>query len=69
MYSKEKQQEIKRLEFIPIGKAKNLTGQKFGRWTVLGRAPKEGRAAYWWCICDCENHTISAVCGSHLSCN
>lgn len=69
MYSEKKQQEIDNLEFAAVGRAKNLTGQKFGRWTVLGRAPKKDKAAYWWCICDCENHTIAQVCGSHLTCN
>ena len=32
----------------------NLIGQKFGRWTVIERAPsRKGRAAYWICQCDC----------------
>ena len=51
-----------------MGKAKNrdLTGQKFGRWTVLCKAPdrydKKGCAFhYWLCECDCEKHTIREV--------
>lgn len=32
----------------------DLTGQKFGRWTVLGRAGNdENRAATWLCHCEC----------------
>lgn len=70
MYTEEINEQINQLEFVPVGnKAKNLTNQKFGRWTVLGRAPHPGRAAYWWCICDCPAHTIKQVCGSHLTCN
>ena len=33
-----------------------LTGQRLGRWTVLGRAYPEGRdqtRTYWLCQCDC----------------
>lgn len=34
--------------------AKDLTGQRFGHWTVLGRAKVAGnRHAMWACICDC----------------
>ncbi|MCC8068809.1 MAG: hypothetical protein LIO71_03535 [Ruminococcus sp.] len=67
-YSKEKQQEIQSLVFIPIGRAKDLTGQKFGRLTALGRAPRDFRGAYWWCICDCLEHNIIQVSASHLTC-
>lgn len=55
-----------KLEFIPVGRAKDLTGQKYGKLTVLGRAPDKYRGAYWWCECECENHTIVKVLGSHL---
>lgn len=54
------------LEFIPVGRAKDLTGQTFNRLKVLGRAPHNFRGAYWWCECSCENHTIKKVLGSHL---
>lgn len=39
----------------------DLTGQKFGRWTVIGRVPnrvsKSGktRSVMWHCRCDCGN--------------
>lgn len=34
---------------------KDISGQKFGRLLVIGRAekPKCGRGAYWQCVCDC----------------
>ena len=31
----------------------DLTGQKFGRWTVLERAPSKGKTSYWKCQCEC----------------
>lgn len=33
----------------------DMVGKKFGRFSVLGRAPKRPnmRAVYWWCRCDC----------------
>lgn len=42
---------------MPIGRAKDITGKKFGYWTVLGRAPNSiGRTdSNWWCQCDCGN--------------
>lgn len=36
-------------------KAKNITGRKFGKWTVLRPAPKRLRSteAFWECKCEC----------------
>ena len=31
----------------------DICGQKFGRWTVLGRAQSASRSAYWSCVCEC----------------
>ncbi len=31
----------------------DLTGKQFGRWTVLGPAPKRGKNRRWWCVCEC----------------
>jgi len=40
-------------------KFSNLTGQKFGRLTVLGLSPKKsGRKSYWVCQCSCGNKTV-----------
>lgn len=47
----------------------DLTGQKFGRLTVLGRAddyvdPKGNKAIQWLCLCECGNRR--KVQSSHL---
>ena len=31
----------------------DITGQRFGRWLVLGRAPNRKRTTRWFCLCDC----------------
>jgi hypothetical protein len=39
---------------------KDLTGQRFGRLTVIERAPNAANGAVRWrCRCDCGNETIS----------
>lgn len=42
------------------GERAEISGQTFGRLTVLGRAPQQGpRKRRWWhCRCRCGNHTI-----------
>lgn len=42
----------------------DLTGQKFGRLTVIERAKSKGKATCWLCRCDCGNE--KTVRGSHL---
>lgn len=37
---------------------KDLTGQKFGRLTVIGLHETETRKTYWVCQCDCGNIKI-----------
>jgi len=32
---------------------KDLTGQRFGKWTVIGFAEMRKRHSYWLCRCDC----------------
>ena len=46
---------------IPIGKAKNLTGQKFGKLTPLYRVrlPQNKKGTFWLCQCDCGNTIIT----------
>ena len=47
----------------------NLLGQKFGRLTVIGRAPnknKTNRAARWYCQCDCGNPKVIIAAGTEL---
>lgn len=36
----------------------DLTGEKFGRLTVIFRSDKPGHMVYWNCQCDCGNTTI-----------
>ena len=38
---------------IPVGKAKDLRGQKFGRWTVLYRIKSYCKTPMWKCKCEC----------------
>lgn len=49
-----------------MGKAIDLTGQKFGRLTVVKRAPNKGTHACWWCRCNCGNSKLIPVIGTHL---
>jgi hypothetical protein len=37
---------------------KDLTGQRFGRLTVIGLHPTETRKTYWACQCDCGNAKV-----------
>lgn len=34
----------------------DLTGQRFGRLTVIDEAPKKDKYIRWNCVCDCGNH-------------
>lgn len=43
-----------------MGNFKDLTGQKFGRLTVVGRAPNKGKQTMWLCRCTCGNETVVA---------
>lgn len=40
----------------------DLTGDKYGMLTVLGRAPDTGGQAAWRCQCDCGNETVVRMC-------
>lgn len=42
----------------------DLSGQKFGRLTVIGRAQNKGNKTMWLCKCDCGNETV--VAGGNL---
>lgn len=41
-----------------MGKFIDLTGKRFGRLTVLGRAENENGKVLWNCICDCGNTKV-----------
>lgn len=40
------------------GKFIDLTGQKFGRWTVLSREPSKNGASMWLCRCECGTERV-----------
>lgn len=40
-----------------MAKLKDLTGQRFGRWSVVCEATKKGSHRYWHCLCDCGNES------------
>ena len=42
----------------------DLTGQRFGRWTVLCRAPSKKKMTAWECRCECG--TVRDVLAVHL---
>lgn len=55
---------------IPVGKAKDLRGQKFNKLTVLYRVKSHrasSKEAYWKCQCECGNTT--EVRSDHLKSN
>ena len=46
---------------------KDLTGQKFGRLTVVKRGENTAdNKARWWCQCDCGNPELVLVIGKYL---
>lgn len=49
-----------------MGKFIDLTGQKFGRLTVISRAENRNQNVYWHCRCDCGAEKI--IRGERLKC-
>lgn len=61
-----------------MGKFKDLTGQKFGKLTVVAQIGKKGNAILWRCKCECGNdcevvtadlnrqHNVSCGCNRGL---
>ena len=47
-----------------LGRGADLTGLRFGRWTVLERGPSKNSQILWECKCDCG--TKKLVYGSFL---
>lgn len=41
------------------GKRQDLTGRRFGMLTVISREPTVKCYAYWRCLCDCGNETVT----------
>lgn len=55
-----------------MGRFVDLTGERFGRLTVIGRdkdyiSPKGQKKAQWLCVCDCNKDKIISVVGGSLS--
>jgi len=50
----------------------DLTGQRYGRLTVIERAPNKGGKVMWHCLCDCGNtaevRSCSLISGLVRSC-
>lgn len=42
----------------------DLTGQRFGRWTVLKKGESKNQNSYWLCQCDCGR--VVSVMGCSL---
>lgn len=60
-YSKPVKFYIRKDELVALN---DLTGKRFGRWVVLGRAPNRKKATMWHCRCDCGNE--QSVLAAHL---
>ena len=57
-----------------MGRVKDLTGQKFGRLTVIKRGDnhitKSGnQIVQWWCKCDCNNKKLILIRANSLTTN
>ncbi len=51
-----------------MAKAKDLTGQKFGRLTVQYRGEStNNRVSRWWCKCDCGNPELVLIAKTSLT--
>lgn len=59
-------------ELIPVGRAKDITGERFGKLVVLGRTKNIKRDTAWLCECECGNHkvvrTSGLKTGDYVSC-
>ena len=50
-------------DLIPVGRAKDITGEVFGRLTVLGRTHNIKKDTAWLCKCKCGNYKIVRTTG------
>ena len=41
-----------------MAKVIDLTGNKYGRLTVISRATGKGKGSYWNCLCECGNYKV-----------
>ena len=62
----------KQHKIIPVGRAKDIIGQRFGRLEVKGRVENKNKRTFWLCECDCGNYkevsTASLRAGDTVSC-
>ena len=53
-------------------RAVDISGKRFGKWTVLERVENKGKSAAWKCRCDCGKEAVviaqKLVSGKSLSC-
>ena len=49
-----------------MAKAIDLTGQKFGKLTVIKRGDNIGRESGWLCKCNCGNPELKLIRSHHL---
>ena len=49
-----------------MSKLIDLTGQKFGRLTVVSKSKEHSTKVKWLCKCDCGNEKLVSVIGSNL---
>lgn len=42
----------------------DMTGRRYGRLTVIERAPRDSKTAYWLCRCDCG--TVKVISGESI---
>ena len=42
----------------------NLIGEKYGRLTVIEKAPNKGKRTQWKCLCDCGKEKVSRALAS-----
>lgn len=59
-------------KIIPVGRAKNIIGERFGRLVVVARTENTNNDVWWLCKCDCGNmkvaRTTSLRSGDVVSC-
>jgi hypothetical protein len=55
-----------------MGRFINLTGQKFGKLTVIERTKNQGKHTVWVCKCECGNivkvRSTNLITGNTKSC-
>ena len=55
-----------------MARLRDLTGQKFGAWSVISRAPNKNNLVYWHCRCDCgiekDVRSASLIKGTSTNC-